>query len=129
MMRVGAVAVIFDKEGRVLIALRPKADRWMPGRWALIGGKLNDGESPIQAVIREVEEETTLKIKNPTEFYISKNGEVVYFFVRDYNGDVILDFEHDDHAWVYPENLTNYDIVPGLIDVVNRAQEVSRMYA
>ena len=128
-MRVGAVAVIFDREGRVLIALRPKEDRWMPAKWALIGGKLNDGESPIQAVIREVEEETTLKIKNPTEFYISKNGEVVYFFTRDYEGNVTLDFEHDDHAWVYPENLTNYDIVPGLAGVVDMAQKVSRMYA
>tara|TARA_R110000824_G_scaffold122742_4_gene280146 strand:- start:1205 stop:1591 length:387 start_codon:yes stop_codon:yes gene_type:complete len=128
-MRVGAVAVIFDKEGRVLIALRPKEDRWMPAKWALVGGKLNKGESPIEAVIREVEEETTLKINNPVEFYISKNGEVVYFFVRDYEGTVSLDFEHDDYAWVYPENLTNYDIVPGLVDVVDRAQKVSRMYA
>ena len=80
-------------------------------------------------MIREVEEETTLKINNPVEFYISKNGEVVYFFVRDYEGTVSLDFEHDDYAWVYPENLTNYDIVPGLVDVVDRAQKVSRMYA
>ena len=128
-MRVGAVAVVFDKEGRVLIALRPKADRWMSEKWALIGGKLDDGETPMQAVIREVKEETTLKIKNPIEFYISKNGEVVYFFTRDYEGDVTLDFEHDDHAWVYPENLTNYNVVPVLIDVVNRAQEVSRLYA
>jgi len=128
-MPVGAVAVIFDSEGRVLIALRPKEDRWMPAKWALIGGKLNDGESPIQAVIREVEEETSLKIKNPTEFYTSKNGEVIYFFTRDYDGDVVLDFEHDDYAWVYPEKLTNYDVVPGLINVVNMAQKVLRMYA
>jgi len=128
-MRVGAVAVIFDREGRVLIALRPKEDRWMPAKWALVGGKLNEGESPTDAVIREVEEETTLKINNPVEFYISKNGEVVYFFVRDYEGTVSLDFEHDDYAWVYPENLTNYDIVPGLVHVVDRAQKVSRMYA
>tara|TARA_R110002012_G_scaffold226235_1_gene398327 strand:+ start:203 stop:589 length:387 start_codon:yes stop_codon:yes gene_type:complete len=128
-MYVGAVAVIFDREGRVLIALRPKEDRWMPKKWALVGGKLNEGETAIEAVIREVEEETTLKIYNPVEFYTSINGEVVYFFTRDYEGDVTLDFEHDDYAWVYPENLTNYDIVPGLAGVVDMAQKVSRMYA
>ena len=46
MMHVGAVAVIFDEEGRVLIALRPKEDRWMPSKWALVGGKRDKGETP-----------------------------------------------------------------------------------
>jgi 8-oxo-dGTP diphosphatase len=125
----GAVAVIFDREGRVLLLLRPKKDRWMPSKWALVGGKLDKGETPEQALRREVAEETTLQIKSPIEFYTSKNGEVIYFIVKSYDGNVCIDYEHDDFAWVYPEELTNYDVVPGLIARVWRAREMLVYYA
>ena len=123
-MIVGAVAAIFDREGRVLILLRPEFDTWMPHKWALAGGKLDEGERPLEAVIREVKEETTLDIHDPIEYYISTNGEVVYYVTQEYTGNVTIDYEHEDFTWVYPEELTNYDVVPGLIKVVKRAQQV-----
>jgi len=119
----GAAVVIFDREGRVLLLLRPAFVTWMPHRWALPGGHIEEGERPIEAAVRETKEETTLVIIDPTEFYISPNGEVVYFAVRDQSGDVVIDWEHDDFAWVYPEDLTNYDRVPLLDEVVERAKE------
>ena len=119
----GAAVVIFDREGRVLLLLRPAFVTWMPHRWALPGGHIEEGERPIEAAVRETKEETTLVIIDPTEFYISPNGEVVYFAVRDQSGDVVIDWEHNDFAWVYPEDLTNYDRVPLLDEVVERAKE------
>ena len=119
----GAAVVIFDREGRVLLLLRPAFVTWMPQKWALPGGHIEEGERPIEAAVREVEEETTLVIVDPTEFYISPNGEVVYFATRAQAGDVVIDWESDDFAWVYPEDLTNYDRVPMLDKVVERAQE------
>tara|TARA_R110000824_G_scaffold100287_2_gene238508 strand:- start:307 stop:693 length:387 start_codon:yes stop_codon:yes gene_type:complete len=125
----GAVAVMFDKEGRTLILLRPATDRWMPRKWALVGGKLDNGETPEQALAREVKEETTLIIRSPREFYVSDNGEVLYYIVKDYEGEVCIDYEHDDFAWVYPEDLTNYDVVSGLGALVWRAREMLTYYA
>ena len=125
----GAVAVIFNREGQVLVLLRPAADRWMPSKWALVGGKLDEGETAEEALVREVREETSLNIKNPIEFYTSNNGEVVYYIVKHYDGEVAIDYEHDDFAWVYPEELTNYDVVPGLIARVWRAREMLVYYA
>ena len=119
----GSAVVIFDEEGRVLILLRPKTVRWGPGKWALPGGHIEEGETPMMAACREVREETTLIVPNPKQFHISDNGEVVYFVANDYEGDVTIDFEHDDFAWVYPEELTNYDRVSTLDNLIARARE------
>ena len=119
----GAVAVILDPEGRVLLLQRGRGATWMPLKWAPPGGLIEPGESPETAVIRETKEETTLDIVRPTEFLISPNGEIVYFVTRHYKGTCAIDFEHDDFAWVYPEELTNYDIVPRLAYIIQRGKE------
>ena len=119
----GSAVVIFDEEGRLLILLRPKTVRWGAGKWALPGGHIEEGETPMMAACREVREETTLLIPNPKQFHISDNGEVVYFVAEDHQGNVAIDFEHDDFAWVYPEKLTNYDRVPTLDSLVAHAKE------
>ena len=120
----GSAVVIFDEEGRVLLLLRPKNMRWAPGKWALPGGHIEEGEEPIDAAVREVREETTLEIRDPVEFHTSDNGEVRYFVTRVGNASVTIDWEHDDFTWVYPENLTNYDVAPNVEGVISRAQEI-----
>jgi 8-oxo-dGTP diphosphatase len=52
---VAAVALI-DVDGRVLLAQRPQG-KSMAGLWEFPGGKVEDGELPEQALIRELDEE------------------------------------------------------------------------
>ncbi len=52
---VSAVALI-DRDGRVLLAQRP-AGKSMAGLWEFPGGKVETGETPEHALIRELEEE------------------------------------------------------------------------
>ena len=55
MVLVAAVALV-DPDGRVLIAQRPEG-KTMAGLWEFPGGKVEPGETPEQALIRELQEE------------------------------------------------------------------------
>lgn len=64
-----ATALIFDCNGQLLIYLRDeKPEISYPGYWDLFGGKVEDGETPEQALIREVEEELGVLIDNYSLF-------------------------------------------------------------
>jgi 8-oxo-dGTP diphosphatase len=60
---VAAVALL-DPEGRVLIAQRPPG-KAMAGLWEFPGGKIEDGESPEDALVRELAEELGIAVKPP----------------------------------------------------------------
>lgn len=49
-------AALIDKDGRVLLAQRPP-NKFMAGLWEFPGGKVEDGENPEDALIRELNEE------------------------------------------------------------------------
>jgi NAD+ diphosphatase len=59
-------ALLFDEDGRVMLARRA-AD---PGRglWDLLGGFMHEGELPLETLVRELREETSLEIE-PLEFF------------------------------------------------------------
>ena len=64
-------AVIRDAEGRVLLAKRPD-DRHMGGLWEFPGGKVDDGEAPADALVRELREElgVAASIGHPITFAV-----------------------------------------------------------
>ena len=57
---VAAVSLV-DIDGRVLIAQRPEG-KAMAGLWEFPGGKVDDGETPEEALIRELQEELGIDV-------------------------------------------------------------------
>lgn len=55
-------AIIENNEKEILCALRSK-DMSLPGFWEFPGGKLEEGESPEKAIIREIDEELCCKVE------------------------------------------------------------------
>jgi 8-oxo-dGTP diphosphatase len=61
LLLVVAVALV-DADGRVLIAQRPEGKQ-LAGLWEFPGGKLEPGEAPEEALIRELREELGIEVK------------------------------------------------------------------
>ena len=73
-MREGADALVRDARGRVLLVRR--AD---DGRWAMPGGWVDPGETPEQAVVREVAEETGLRVSEPRLLHTEQRPASVHY--------------------------------------------------
>lgn len=71
-------AALIDGEGRVLLQQRP-AGGSMPNLWEFPGGKIEPGERPEQALVRELEEELGIEVDaaalSPTAFASAELGE------------------------------------------------------
>ena len=112
-----AVALI-DGDGRVLIAQRPEGKQ-MAGLWEFPGGKVEPGERPEAALIRELREELGIEVSEsclaPFVFashaYDSFHLLMPLYLCRRWDG-VVAAREHDALAWVKPDKLSAYPMPP-----------------
>ena len=110
---VAAVALV-DPDGRVLLAQRP-AGKSMAGLWEFPGGKLEPGETPEAALIRELQEElgidTWASCLAPLSFashaYDAFHLLMPLFVCRKWQGQP-HSREGQALKWVRPENLRDY---------------------
>ena len=58
----GILGVVRRSDGKFLITQRVMTKEWAPGWWEIPGGAVKAGESSLEAVIREVREETGLDV-------------------------------------------------------------------
>ncbi|MFI2074539.1 NUDIX hydrolase [Streptomyces triculaminicus] len=98
-------AVIADAEGKVLLLHRP-ADDYLGGLWELPSGGVDTGESLIEALRREVAEETGLTVTAVGGYlghfdYRSGSGRATrqFNFTATVAGETLTLTEHDAHLW------------------------------
>ncbi|MEO1240245.1 MAG: (deoxy)nucleoside triphosphate pyrophosphohydrolase [Pseudomonadota bacterium] len=114
---VSAVALV-DRDGRVLLAQRPEG-KSMAGLWEFPGGKVEDGETPEAALIRELQEElgidTWESCLAPLTFashsYADFHLLMPLFACRKWDGFVRAN-EGQELAWVRPIDLKSYPMPP-----------------
>ena len=112
-----AVALI-DVDGRVLIARRPEGKQ-LAGLWEFPGGKVEPGERPEAALIRELREELGIEVSASclSPFVIASHAYddfhllMPLYLCRRWEGTVVAR-EHSALAWVRPEKLADYPMPP-----------------
>lgn len=117
-----AVKAIIEKEGKILIIKRAGSEDCFKEMWDIPGGGMKFGETPEEALKREVKEETNLEIEivKPvriwTFFKNNKNTQVigVTMLCKYKDGRVKLGEEHVDFKWIKPEEIENYNIHEGI---------------
>ena len=118
-----SVAVIVNNDNKILLLKRGAKAPWMPNKWALVGGGLDKGETPQQAVEREIEEETGLELKKFTKsFSIERHADSIeHIFACRYDGDptdITLDDENSNYGWYDVSEMEYLEIVPHLIEYI-----------
>ena len=90
-MKESAQVVLINEEGLVLAVSRKDNHE----DFGLSGGKVDPGETPEQAAIREVKEETGLDIYDlQLIFAMHKNGYMGYTYLAKYSGDISYNEPH-----------------------------------
>jgi len=119
-----AAATLIDVDNRILIQKRPEGTH-MAGYWEFPGGKLEDGETPEAALVRELKEElgviTLEKALFPMTFishaYPAGHVLIPLFGCRNWTGKP-QSLEGQEMAWVKPVRLGDYNLLPSNIPVI-----------
>ncbi len=129
LLLVVAVALI-DPDGRVLLAKRPEGKN-LAGLWEFPGGKVEAGERPELALIRELKEEISIDVTEsclaPLTFashaYEDFHLLLPLYVCRRWNGDV-ESREGQQLKWVRAKDLRNYPMPPADKPLIPHLQDL-----
>lgn len=122
-------ALIFDKSGKILLLKRSSSSSFASGDWQLPEGKLEIGEAPTDALIREVKEEVGVSVSNPefikTQYSFNEKDGTTYVIVRlvfkvnmPENYNISLSSEHSEYKFFSKEETKNLLIMKGLMPLL-----------
>ena len=110
-------AVLVSDSGVLLLRRAPSEAH--SDKWDLPGGHLIEGEDAESGLLREVWEETGLRIGAAKEMY--SQGKNTYFKASLPSGEIKLSKEHTEYAIVSKEELSEYVLPEKYLNAVKRA--------
>lgn len=122
MKTIRVVAAVIKKDNQIFCTQRGYGD--FKGYWEFPGGKIEDGETPQEALIREIKEELDVDISvgkmiktieyDYPEFHLSMDC----FWCELVSGEIELK-EHEDAKWLDKSNIDSVNWLPADLDLIN----------
>jgi len=132
--RVGAKAFIRFND-KFLLLREGAPDGTQIGKYQIPGGLVEPGEPFMDALLREAKEETGLSVRPiapimvdswmPTIDGVKHQIFGVFYLCEAESDKVVLSHEHDDYAWVTPEEVSNYSVPHPVPQLFKKYQELS----
>lgn len=121
---VASVKAFIEYKGKILILRESKkySGGTNHGLYVIPGGKVNEGEHFLDALVREVKEEcgiiSKIKIRHPfhvDEWYVSVPGKPrhivgIYFHCISLKENIVINDEFDTYAWINPRLYKRYPL-------------------
>jgi 8-oxo-dGTP diphosphatase len=118
-------AGIIHRDGRILVGQRRRADRH-PLKWEFPGGKVEFGETPQQALVRELREELQIEAtvgselaRYEHEYPSGSRVHLLFFAIPNFEGQV-KEQVYEQIQWVEVHLLPTFDFLDGDFDFVRR---------
>ncbi|MBU5594539.1 (deoxy)nucleoside triphosphate pyrophosphohydrolase [Amphibacillus sp. MSJ-3] len=121
------VGAIIIKDGKILCAQRGES-KSLSYKWEFPGGKIEMNETPVQALMREIDEEMKCDIEVGEEFdhtiyeYDFGIVHLTTYCCTLVKGSPILT-EHNDIKWLYSHELSSLDWAPADIPAVKKLEQ------
>lgn len=149
--RIATTAIIYDGKGKYLVTKRSMEKKAHPGKWTVPGGGLNVDDymhgpqthgnagwyqAIEKALAREIAEEVGVKVELPEYLlnltFIRPDGIpvlVLSYFAKYAGGDVKLDEDTVEFAWITAEEAKNYDLIPGIAEEIMDVEAILKKRA
>ena len=126
MKTIRVVAAVIKKDNRIFCTQRGYGD--FKGGWEFPGGKIEEGESPQEALVREIKEELDVEIKvgeliKTVEYdYPTFHLSMDCFWCELVSGEIELK-EHEDAKWLDKSNIDSVEWLPADLDLINEMRK------
>jgi len=132
-----ATGIMKDSEGRILLLKRSANNSSFIKDWQLPEGKVEFGEDPIDALEREIKEETNciltsnLRLFDVKSAIASVNGMSIQIIrigyeVTGWKGKIEISEDHDEFKWLNINDALKINLVVGVKDIINSYKEIKK---
>ena len=121
------VAALIWRDGKFMICQRP-ANKARGLLWEFVGGKVEAGETPQEALIRECREEIDVLLSvgdvfmDVTHKYPDLEVHLTLFHATVASGEP-KKLEHNDIRWITPQEIPDYDFCPADVEILQKIKK------
>ena len=123
--QIKVVAGLILQNNKLLICQRPNF-KDHPLKWEFPGGKIKNDETNEEALIREINEELSIKIINYEEMIsynfnykdLDKKVFIYFYLINNFSGKVLNNF-HKELKWIEIKDIREYDFLEGDLKIID----------